>query len=110
MVPADVIDVIMHAAEDPPPASRRPTNIALRAALAASLLLQLGCTAVAVTGAVVGATIGAGAAVVGTAVSAGVGAGKAVVGAMTSDEKSAATTEPPAPAGPTGSPVDPPAY
>jgi hypothetical protein len=86
------------------------TNNTLRVALAASLLLQFGCTAVAVTGAVVGATIGAGAAVVSTAVDAGVGASKAVVGAMTSDEKRAVTAEPPTPAGPPGSPVDAPAY
>jgi hypothetical protein len=78
-------------------------------ALVGALLLQAGCTAIAVTGVVVGATVGAGAAVVGTAVGAGVGASKAVVGAMTDDDSTTTAERAPADSAPRG-PADSPAY
>ena len=54
--------------------------------IAAAIALLSGCTAIAVTGAVVGAAVGVGAAVVGTAVDVTVGTGKAVVNAVSSDD------------------------
>lgn len=100
----------MRTTVGPDSAALPSSRIVRRFALAGTLLLQAGCTAIAVTGVVVGATVGAGAAVVGTAVGAGVGAGKAVVDAMTDDDKGAAPAEPPAAAKPPGRPADAPAY
>jgi uncharacterized membrane protein YebE (DUF533 family) len=86
----------------------RPHALAL--ALAASALFALGgCTAVAVTGAVVGTAVGVTSTVVGTAVGVGSAAGSAVVNAVSSDDpqprKPQAAPAPPAPAPPADRPV-----
>jgi len=79
--------------------------------LAASALLPLGgCTAVAVTGAVVGTAVGVTSAVVGTAVGVGSAAGSAVVNAVSSDDPQPRKQDPAPASSPPASPADRPVY
>jgi hypothetical protein len=95
---------------DSSPSLRSPIRLLAMLALASSLVVQAGCTAVIATGAVVGATVGLGAAVVGTAVGAGVAAGGAVIDAVSSgDEDKTKAAAPAVEAAPVRAPAAEPA-
>ena len=89
---------------DSSPSLRSPIRLLAMLALASSLVVQAGCTAV------VGATVGLGAAVVGTAVGAGVAAGGAVIDAVSSgDEDKTKAAAPAVEAAPVRAPAAEPA-